>query len=126
MSQSARRARTPARSVGLQRARGFVLDRRPVLVGLGEIAGDILRPLCEYVGVDVEIETAIDDFELGRIDVELFAQRRAHGAETTVSRGVLRWIGAELREVGGRSKVIGSTVVAGVEFFTAFTGLPWV
>ena len=66
------------------------MDLLPVLVGRLDVTGRIQNPLGVDVGVQVEVQLAIDYFEQPRIAVELLPLGRSIGAVAAVLRKVRR------------------------------------
>ena len=83
------------------------MDAAQVGVGLGDIAGDVLRPFGLDVAVEVQIQPAVDDLPIARIPVELLAERRAIGAKAAKSWLVFGGVGLERIEMRLAHEAVG-------------------
>src|SRR5262245_9037801 len=77
-------------------------NRGPVLVRLGDEAGDVRAPLPLDIAVVVQVQLAVDDGERGRISARLVAAGRAERTEAAVLRCVLLGIGRKSIAIGPR------------------------
>src|SRR5260221_3313319 len=90
-------------------------DARPLLVGLDDVAGNVLRPGGANVLAVVQIELAVDDRERLGVDVGLVSGGGTVGAEAAILRQVARRIRNEAVARGRRGEIGSDALEAGSE-----------